>query len=108
MVKAELQTIETLTFTKETTVHLLDLNAAAPAGCVVSSVNNDIKVFLLVRGMVDIDAEIEKLTSKLEKVQTNLDAVVKKTTIPDYEKRVREDVRELNATKVSRPILLQF
>ncbi|KAK9709947.1 valine--tRNA ligase [Basidiobolus ranarum] len=73
---------------------------SVPAGCALATVTEDINVLLMIKGQVDIDAEVEKLNKKLEKVQTSLTTLNKKISIPDYESKVRADIREMNETKI--------
>lgn len=80
---------------------MTEMNGSPPDGCVVTSVTADINLSLLVRGVVDIEAEVSKLQGKLDKTTQSLDNAVKKTEMPEYEKRVRADVREANAAKIN-------
>ena len=81
-------------------MQILDAGCPPPAGCVVAAITTEINIHLLVRGLVDIDEEIGKLETKIEKMTIQLDSIQKKTQIPDYEARVRADVREATASKV--------
>ncbi|CAG8502365.1 16095_t:CDS:10, partial [Acaulospora colombiana] len=80
-------------------VHVLQKGESIPAGCSLSTVTDEIDVMLLVKGFVDIDAEIVKFQSKLDKTTRALDSLQKKVTILDYESKVPKDVRETNETK---------
>jgi len=71
-----------------------------PAGCSVSTLNEDITVMLLVKGFVDFDGEIAKLEKKQKKTQNNYNSLLKKTQVPDYETKVKEEIREVNSTKI--------
>jgi valyl-tRNA synthetase len=71
-----------------------------PAGCSVNTLNEDITVMLLVKGFVDFDGEIAKLEKKKKKTQTNYDNLLKKTQVPDYETKVKAEIREVNSTKL--------
>ncbi|KAJ1927587.1 valine--tRNA ligase [Tieghemiomyces parasiticus] len=73
---------------------------AAPAGCAVTTVSDECTAMLLVRGMVDIDGEVNKLRTKLDKTRDQLAAWEKRIQVPNYEKKVRVDVRETNAAKM--------
>ncbi len=55
---------------------------------------------LLVKGFVDFDGEIAKLEKKQKKTQNNYDNLLKKTQVPDYETKVKEEIREVNSTKL--------
>ncbi len=92
--------IGSLIFAKNLTLQILSANETAPAGCAVSAINEDINVYLMVRGMVDIDAEVGKLQDKLNKVLTMRDALKEKTLVADYEAKVRAEIRQVNDDKV--------
>ena len=48
-------------------ISLLSANDAKPAGCVAQAVNAEAACYLLVKGRVDIDAEINKAKTRLAK-----------------------------------------
>lgn len=48
-------------------VSLLSPTAPKPAGCVAQAVNADAAVYLVVKGRIDIDAEIQKAKTRLDK-----------------------------------------
>ena len=54
-------------------IGLLGANEARPAGCVVQAVNADVACYLLVKGRVDIDEEIGKAKTRLEKASKAVD-----------------------------------
>ncbi|CAG8456642.1 4784_t:CDS:10 [Acaulospora morrowiae] len=80
-------------------VNVLQKDDSTPAGCSLSTVNDEINVLLLVKGFVDIDSEVVKLQNKLDKTTRALTSLQKKIQIPDYESKVPTDVRETNETK---------
>jgi valyl-tRNA synthetase len=72
----------------------------APPGCAVSTLVPGTSVYLLVKGLVDIESEISKLETKKVKVQTLCDALKKKTNIDGY-KNVPEEVKQKDAEKLA-------
>ncbi|KAJ2164700.1 valine--tRNA ligase [Coemansia sp. RSA 560] len=82
-------------------VTVLRSGEAIPAGCVVSSVGDEVAIHLLVRGKVDIGQEISKIEDKISKVEQLKDGAVKRTQVPKYETVVPQSVREANASKIS-------
>ncbi|KAJ1656257.1 valine--tRNA ligase [Dispira simplex] len=82
------------------TINVIGADQPLPAGCVPAAVNQDCHVLLLVKGKVDIGAEVERLEKKLTKAQQQLGVWEKKTQIADYKTKIRADVREVNATKI--------
>ncbi|KAJ3144539.1 hypothetical protein HK101_002653 [Irineochytrium annulatum] len=71
-----------------------------PAGCALQSISQECNVYLLVRGKVDIEAEISKCEKKKEKAVGDLEELRKRTSAADYEKKVKKEVRERDAEKV--------
>ncbi|VDB91952.1 unnamed protein product [Peniophora sp. CBMAI 1063] len=70
-----------------------------PAGCGSSLLTPTLAVHLLVRGLVDLDAEIAKADKKLRLAELNLEKVVKLEGQEDYEGTVPANVRLLNEEK---------
>ncbi|KAJ1738520.1 valine--tRNA ligase [Coemansia sp. RSA 1821] len=83
------------------TVSTLAPGEAAPAGCVVSSINDEAAIHLLVRGKVDIDQEIGKIEKKIAKATQLKDTVVKKTQTPKYIAAVPDKVKQADQAKIS-------
>ena len=54
-------------------IRLLEANDTKPAGCVAQAVNASAACYLLVKGRVDIDAEIEKVKTRLLKAGKGVD-----------------------------------
>ncbi|KAJ3006608.1 UNVERIFIED_CONTAM: hypothetical protein HDU68_003984 [Siphonaria sp. JEL0065] len=80
-------------------LQVLSAKEAPPAGCAVTPVSGDCNVYLLVKGMVDFDAEISKLQASKTKTAAVLADLVKKIAAADYQKKVKPEVQEANATK---------
>jgi valyl-tRNA synthetase len=99
LIESQSQTIVTLVKgLKE--IKVIIKGEPVPAGCSVNTLNEDITVMLLVKGFVDFDGEIAKLEKKQKKTQNNYDNLLKKTQVPDYETKVKEEIREVNSTKL--------
>lgn len=73
----------------------------APDGCAVHILNESVEVYLVVKGIVDVKAEITKLEAKLKQLETSLLGWKKKLTAPNYETKVPEAVRKLNSDKIA-------
>ncbi|KAI8051238.1 hypothetical protein BDF22DRAFT_692694 [Syncephalis plumigaleata] len=71
-----------------------------PAGCALVTLSEETNVMLLVKGMVDIEAEVNKLESKLVKANKGKEALEKKMQVPNYHTVVPETVQEANTSKV--------
>ena len=57
----------------DASIQLLEANDSKPAGCVAQVVNADAACYLLVKGRVDIDAEIEKAKTRLAKASKGVE-----------------------------------
>ncbi|KAG8735288.1 hypothetical protein FRC10_010763 [Ceratobasidium sp. 414] len=72
-----------------------------PEGCGSVVLSPTLIVHLLVKGMVDLDAEVAKLDKKLGLAKTSADKIRKLQEQPDYEKNLPENVRATNAEKLA-------
>lgn len=70
-----------------------------PPGCGSAVLTPTVVVHLLVRGLVDLDAEIAKCEKKLHLAQLNLEKILKVESQADYESTVPADVRLANEEK---------
>lgn len=75
-----------------------------PEGCVLKSVNPEVNVHLLVKGHVDIDAEITKVQKKLEKANKSKSGIEQTIDSKDYESKANEQAKEANKTKLDNTI----
>jgi len=96
--KTEAEVLATLASVGKVTV--LAETETVPEGCLFSVVDEKSEVHLQVKGMVNIQAEVDKLKKKLGQLQKMRDTLVKKTKIPNYEDKVPADVRAKNQEKI--------
>ncbi|KOG99587.1 valine--tRNA ligase [Saccharomyces eubayanus] len=75
-----------------------------PEGCVLKSVNPEVNVHLLVKGHVDIDAEITKVQKKLEKANKSKSNIEQTIDSKDYESKANEQAKEANKTKLDNTV----
>jgi len=73
--------------------------AEIPAGCGATVITPTIALHVLVKGLVDLDAEIAKCDKKLDLARLNLSKVEKVESQPDYLDTVPEIVRLNNEEK---------
>lgn len=71
-----------------------------PEGCVLGAVTPEINVHVLVKGQVDLDAEITKIYKKLEKVSHFKKNLEKSVAVKDYETKVKKEIQEQNQIKI--------
>lgn len=91
MILSLVRAADTMSITAESTT---------PVGSVVGTVSPDCRVFLMVKGHVNLDDEISKAGKKLSKALQLRDNVVKQTKVPGYEEKVKETVREANTKRI--------
>lgn len=75
-----------------------------PEGCVLKAVNPDVNVHLLVKGHVDIDAEIAKVQKKLDKVSKSKAGMEKTMNSKDYESKANAEAQAANKTKLENTV----
>lgn len=75
-----------------------------PEGCVLKSVNPDVNVHLLVKGHVDIAAEISKIQKKLERATKTKQGIESTIKSKDYESKANEQAKEANKTRLENTI----
>ena len=79
------------------------LNTSAqsvPVGCVFSTLSDKCKLYILLKGIIDIDKEEAKLAKKKEGLLKQIETIKKDMGMPNYETRVPEGVRQKNQEKV--------
>lgn len=80
---------------------LFEVTNQVPRGCAAYSINKYCQLHLMVKGMVDVEAEVEKLTQKMEKLRMVKETFRRKIIVVDYEIKVKAEVRAGNDAKVS-------
>ncbi|KAJ3340349.1 hypothetical protein HDU83_007111, partial [Entophlyctis luteolus] len=80
-------------------LNVLPADGTPPSGCAVMSVSHDCNVYLLVKGIVDFDAEIAKLSTAKAKAESALSDLLKKMNATDYLQKVKAEVQEMNINK---------
>ena len=78
---------------------VLEDNASAPVGCSLYAVEAT-NIFLLVKGIVDIPQEIEKLEKKRSKIQDLKEILDKKRGAEGYTKNVKDEIKAADESKV--------
>ncbi|MCJ1252736.1 hypothetical protein MMC24_000542 [Lignoscripta atroalba] len=97
---AELPSIRSLSGKGVSQISILGPHDPKPSGCVVFAVSSSAAVFLLVKGRVDIEAEIKKAQRKLEKAS---EGVKRQRGILDdegYKKKVGDELQEVERRKL--------
>ncbi|KAH9946584.1 tRNA synthetases class I-domain-containing protein [Amylocystis lapponica] len=73
--------------------------ADIPAGCGSVVLTPTVVVYVLVRGQIDLDAELTKCEKKLDLARLNLEKIRKVEAQPDYAETVPANVRQINEEK---------
>ena len=81
-------------------VTFLDATQSVPDGCVFSTLSDKCKVFILLKGIIDIDKEETKLNKKKDGLLKQIETIKKDISMPNYDTRVPEAVRQKNQEKV--------
>ncbi|GJQ12002.1 hypothetical protein GpartN1_g3793.t1 [Galdieria partita] len=79
------------------TLHILAVfrDDSIPAGCAIQVVDDSCEVYLLLKGLVDFDAEYKKLEAKSQEKRLQVQAYQQKIQAPGYEK-VPQEVKRRN------------
>lgn len=88
------------TLTTSSAVELLEEGAAVPAGCAMTTVSDSCQVYLMLKGVVDPAKEIERMTQKEEKLQSQLSKLKTAMAASDYTTKVPLEVQTANLEKV--------
>ncbi|KAK4704184.1 valyl-tRNA synthetase, partial [Phenoliferia sp. Uapishka_3] len=78
---------------------VVDAEADIPEGCVSENVSPELSVSLLLKGVINVDAEVAKAEKKRAFAQLGLAKLKEGMSAPDYETKKPENVREKEATK---------
>jgi valyl-tRNA synthetase len=74
----------------------LDHNCTAPEGCAIVPVSDVCEAYMMLKGLIDVNKEIERLQSKQEKISAPLIRLKASTEVTDYEEKVPLEVRTAN------------
>ncbi|SCV04609.1 LANO_0G11254g1_1 [Lachancea nothofagi CBS 11611] len=81
-------------------VNVVNKLSEVPGGAVLQAVTPEINVHVLVKGHVDIDAEVSKTQGKLEKAQKVKESVEKVINGSDYEAKANDQAKTANNTRL--------
>uniref|UniRef100_A0A8C4WJL3 Valine--tRNA ligase n=1 Tax=Gopherus evgoodei TaxID=1825980 RepID=A0A8C4WJL3_9SAUR len=81
-------------------VRVLGPGEAPPAGCAVAVASDKCTVHLLLKGLIDAEKEIAKLSGKQGELQKQIDRLRERMETPDYGTKVPPKVQESDAAKL--------
>uniref|UniRef100_H9GP70 valine--tRNA ligase n=1 Tax=Anolis carolinensis TaxID=28377 RepID=H9GP70_ANOCA len=90
--------IRTLSSSKQ--VLILEPGKAAPSGCAVAIASDKCTVHLLLKGLIDAEKEISKLTNKKAELQKQILRLRERVESPDYAAKVPVKVQEADTVKL--------
>ncbi|EON97887.1 putative valyl-trna synthetase protein [Phaeoacremonium minimum UCRPA7] len=96
----QVTSIKSLSGKGVTSIDVLSSDKPRPQGCVAFPVGSNAAVFLHVKGLVDLDAEITKAAKKLEKTRANIDKQRKMVTDPGYLEKVAVATQQQDKQKL--------
>jgi len=96
--KQEVAVINSLAKAGETMV--IAHTDAVPAGCLKGFVSEEISIFVKVVGLIDLKSETDRIGKRMKQLEDFKAGITKKMSIPDYEKKVPENVRKDNNDKM--------
>lgn len=73
----------------------------APKGCSVKIISDQLSLYVDLRGLVNAQDEVTRLSKEVDKLENQLAQYEAKTKVPNYEQKVPENVRKLNAEKLA-------
>ncbi|KAL7268442.1 valine--tRNA ligase [Rhizina undulata] len=82
-------------------LQVLSAKEAVPEGCGAFVVSDQCIVYVLVKGRVDVDAEIERAQKKIGKALEARTRLEKAIAVPDYKTKVKQAVQEADQQKLS-------
>lgn len=76
------------------------INEQPPVGCAILTISGACIVHLMLKGLIEVDKEIEKLTKKKDNLMSTVGKLEQAMATPDYTVKVPEDVRNNNQEKL--------
>lgn len=77
-----------------------DSSQTPPIGCALSTLSDKCKLYILLKGIIDIDKEEVKLNKKKESLNQQIESIKKEQAKPNYDTRVPEAVKQKNSEKL--------
>lgn len=78
-----------------------DQSAKAPIGCAFSTLSDKCKLYLLLKGIIDIEKEEQKMKKKKISLIQQTESLEKLMAAENYETKVPEEVRQKNTEKLA-------
>ncbi|XP_066538850.1 valine--tRNA ligase [Hoplias malabaricus] len=75
-------------------------DSAIPAGCAVAIASDKCSVHLMLKGLIDLEKEVAKLTTKQSELEKQMEKLEEKMKKSDYREKVPAKVQELDTEKL--------
>ncbi|XP_029592230.1 valine--tRNA ligase-like isoform X1 [Salmo trutta] len=90
--------IQTLSLSQ--TIQPVPATGAVPEGCAVAIASDRCTIHLMLKGLIDLEKEVAKLTVKKGELEKQMDKLREKMDKSDYKEKVPVKVQELDAEKM--------
>uniref|UniRef100_A0A8C7CE06 valine--tRNA ligase n=1 Tax=Oncorhynchus kisutch TaxID=8019 RepID=A0A8C7CE06_ONCKI len=90
--------IQTLSLSQ--TIQPIPATGAVPEGCAVAIASDRCTVHLMLKGLIDLEKEVAKLTMKKGELEKTMDKLRKKMDKSDYKEKVLVKVQDLDVEKL--------
>ncbi|CAL8289790.1 unnamed protein product [Merluccius merluccius] len=90
--------IQTLSYSQ--TVNAVTPDQAVPEGCAVAIASDRCTINLVLKGVIDVEKEVAKLTTKKGELEKQMEKLREKMTKNDYKEKVPVKVQEQDAEKL--------
>ncbi|XP_013380246.1 valine--tRNA ligase [Lingula anatina] len=90
--------IQTLSSSSAVTIQV---EGEVPQGCAVNTVNAQCEAHMMLKGLIDVDKEIDKLNSKKSSLLSQQSKIEEKMKKADYAQKVPEKIQQQDADKMA-------
>ena len=93
--------VATLAVVGDVVVVAKEQESEVPEGCGFTTVNPDVGAHMMLKGIIDVAAEVKKMDKKAGLIEKSLTSLETKMKAPTYEQKVPEAVRATNTEKAA-------
>jgi len=86
--------------TSSSEIEILPNGADVPTGSAIVPVSKECEAYLILKGVIDVKKETERLNTKKDKIEAPLKRLRESIAASDYDEKVPEDVRNQNKEKL--------
>lgn len=95
------QTVDFCTLAKGNCLKFVDEGEETPKNCCVKVISDQLSLLVDLTGLLDIDAELKRLTKEEDRLAPQIDSYKRKMEFAMYGTKVPESVQQLNAEKLA-------